>query len=116
MSPPIDRYCHSIQQKLKGCKKDDTSLECREKQADLVDCRDAILSAYKEINIRCLGYSVEVQLCASDCLGGSSEDSEDENESGCSCGEKVDRLKNCERGFVAKEVKAYGLQDVVNVD
>jgi hypothetical protein len=116
MSPPIDRYCHSIQQKLKRCKKDEASFECREMQADLDDCREAILSAYKEINIRCLGYSVQVQLCASDCLGESSEDSQDENGGGCSCGEKADLLKNCERIYVAKEIRAYGLQDVVTVD
>lgn len=125
MSPPIDRYCHSIQQNLKGCKKDETSFECRDMQADLDDCREAILSAYKDVNIRCLGYSVQVQLCASDCLGESEAhlfqkfgllSSNDENGGGCSCGEKADLLKNCERIYVAKEIIAYGLQDVVTVD
>jgi hypothetical protein len=120
MAPPTDRYCHSIQQKYRNeCKqKDETSSQCINLRADVQDCKDAIVSAYKRINIKCLGYSVQVQLCASDCVGESSEDSEENKGGDCGkiCGEKADRLKECEREVVAKELRWYGIQDIVSLD
>jgi len=112
MSPPIDNYCHSFQEKYRGvCKKEDSSLECDNLRSDLQDCRSAIVSAYKRINISCLKYSVQVQLCMSDCPGGeSSEDGEVEvNTKDCSqsCHQKAEKYKDCEKGIVAKELRRF---------
>lgn len=88
-------------------------MQCRDLRADVQDCKDAIIQAYKEINMKCLGYSVQVQLCVSDCFGDSSEDSQDGD--GCSCGDKAERLKECEMGFVVRQVRSYGIEDIVRL-
>lgn len=91
-------------------------MECRDLLADLQDCKDAIVQAYKQINMKCLGYSVRVQGCVSDCLGESSEDSQDAKTVGCGCGDQAEMLKDCERGVLAKVVRSYDIDDIVHVD
>ena len=121
ISPPIDRYCNSIKIKFRNdCKKkDETSVQCIDLRDDLQDCQDAIISAYKQVNMKCLGQSVQVQSCALDCEGESSEDSNEGSgsEEDCNkiCREKADRLADCERNFVRKQLKAYGIQDIVSM-
>ena len=118
---PVDRYCRSIQQKFRNeCKtKDETSLQCTDLRYDVEDCKSAIITAYKRINMKCLGYSVQVQMCLRDCLEESSEDSE-QNESRVDCNKvcevKADFLKGCEKEIVAKELKSYGIQDIISLD
>lgn len=112
MPPPIDKYCHSFQEKYRGvCKTEENSVECDNLRSGLQDCRSAIISAYKQINISCLKYSVLVQLCISDCPGGeSSEDGELEvNEEDCtqSCHQKAEKYTACQKGIVAKELRSF---------
>ena len=90
-------------------------MQCRDLRAYVQDCKDAIIQAYKEINMKCLRYSVQVQLCVSDCFQDSSEDSHDEDGDGCSCGDKAERLKECEIGFVVRQVRSYGIEDIVHL-
>ena len=121
ISPPIDRYCHSIQVKFRNdCKKKEetSSSQCIDLRDDLQDCQEAIITAYKQVNMRCLSHSVQVQLCVSDCEGESSEDSEEGSKGDCNktCREKADRLEECERHIVSKQLKAYGIQDIVSMD
>ena len=74
------------------------------------------MSAYRRINVKCLRYSVEVQLCSEDCGDESSEDSKDGGECIKICSKKGERLKGCEKGYVAKELKSYGIQDLVSLE
>lgn len=119
--PPIDKYCHSFQDKFRGvCKKEDHShsLECDNLHSNLENCRSAIISAYKRINIRCLKYSILVQLCMSDCpRGDASEDGELENNSvDCSqsCRENAKKYEDCEKGLVANELRSFRVLDSVS--
>ena len=87
---------------------------------DVQDCKDAIVAAYKQINLKCLSQSVQVQVCMADCLEeSSSEDGKGGNDRGdCKrrCSDKADRLKVCERGYVSKQLNSYGIQDIVSLD
>jgi hypothetical protein len=117
ISPPVKKYCNALEKKMiekcKGTTQQEGAAEnvkeCSLFREDVEDCRSAIISAYRHINLSgCLKHSVAYQTCSIDCKR------EDSSIGDCkSCEEKANRLKACEKRIVAKELRRYGIEDIV---